>query len=252
MSGNETWRNWAILFVLLIVFALATALWSSISPDINLFSGGNRTEIPSVPVEVEPITFAVPALGIGPFEFTPFAVTGILAGIVIGGIVVVGAVIAFINLFISRQVTAVFASDAFKEGQSRLEQKEKAELKQMNEGRSITKPEHHRPVWSAVSTSLIVLLFVWFGGMIINGTIFPNGEAISAAGEPVSTAPRVIVPLLLIALLVLAIRMRPQKMVSAESTDSASIPWDSIAVLILGLLVVGLGIAAMMFLLGTA
>jgi len=237
------------LFALLVVFALVTALWSSIAPDFSLPGGGGaRTEIPSVPVTVEPIDFEVPALGIGPVELSPIVAIGILVGVVTGIIVVVGAVIAFINLFVSRQITAVVESDEYIEKQSQMEQKSKAELKQMNEGRVTSTPDHHRPGWSAISTSLIVLFFVWIGGMVLNGTIYPEGQRISGAGEVVSSAPIIIVPLLLFVLLLLSIRMRPKKVISVESSDAASIPWDILAVIFLGLLVVGLGLAAMMFL----
>ena len=254
MSGKETWRNWAILMVLLVVFGLATALWSSFNPNISLGGngGGKRVDIPAVPVEVEPIEFGISALGIGPIEIAPIAAVGILAAVVIVVIAVVGAGIAFINLLIARQVTAVTASDDFKETQAKLEQQQKARLKEMNAGRAVSSPDHNRPGWSAVSTSLVVLFFVWMGGMIINSTIYPEGQRISGAGEVINTAPQIIVPLLLIALFILSIRMRSPSMTVSESTDMASIPWDTIAVILLGLLVVGLGLAAMMFLLGPA
>ncbi|MCA9924345.1 MAG: hypothetical protein KC421_18340 [Anaerolineales bacterium] len=252
MSGNNTWRNWVILFALLIVFALVTAFWSSLTPDIDLFGGGGgtRTEIPSVPVTVEPIEFEIAALGIGPVELAPIAAIGILAAVAVGGIVVVGAVIAFINLLLSRQVTAVIESDDFKEKQAQFEQTAKAKLKQMNEGRPTSTPDHNRPVWSAISTSLIVLFFVWLVGMIINFTIYPEGQVTLPSGGIVNTAPRVIVPLLLIALLFLSLRFRPKPIAVAQSNEmeESSIPWDTIAVLFLGLLVVGLGLATMMFL----
>ena len=209
-------------------------------------------DIPSVPVVVEPIKFGISALGIGPYEFSPFLAVVILAVVALVVIIVVGAGIAFINLLISRQVTAVTEDETFKEKQSQFEQRQKDELKQINAGRTTSTPDHNRPGWSAVSTSLIVLFFVWMGGMVINATIYPDGQTISSAGEVANTAPRVIVPLLLFALLVLSFRMRPGKTIAAESMESASIPWDTIAVILLGLLVVGLGLTAMMFLIRPA
>jgi len=203
-------------------------------------------DIPSVPVVVEPIEFGISALGIGPFEVAPIVAVGILALVIFIAIVLVGVGIAFVNLLISRQVTAVIDDDSFKEKQSQLAQREKDGLKLMNEGRTTSTPDHNRPGWSAVSTSLIVLFFVWLGGMVINGTIYPEGQLISGAGLPVSSAPRIIVPLLLFALLILSFRMRPGKVMAAESTDAAPIPWDGIAVILLGLLVVGLGLVAIM------
>ena len=247
MSGKETSRNWATLIALLVVFGLAAALWAFFSPALNL--GGNRVEIPSVPVEVEPIEFGISALGIGPFVFSPFVAVGILALAAVVVIMLGGAIISFANLFISRQVTAVTEDETFKGKQSLLAQRDKDLLKQMKEGRTPSTPDHNRPGWSAVSTSLIVLFFVWMGGMVLNSTIYPEGQLISKAGEVVTTAPRIIVPLVLFALLILSFRMRPGKVMAAESTDAAPIPWDTIAVILLGLFVVGLGLAAMMVLL---
>lgn len=197
---------------------------------------------------VEPIVFGIPALGIGPFEFAPIVAVGILAAVILILIALGGAVLAFINLLVSRQVTAVTDDETFKEKQALLVQQQKDEIKQMNEGRTTSTPDHNRPGWSAASTSLIVLFFVWMGGMVINGTIYPEGQ-FTSGNNVISSAPIIIVPLLLFALLILSIRMRPGKMMVAESTDTASIPWDTIAVILLGLFVVGLGLAAMMVLL---
>ncbi|KAA3664916.1 MAG: hypothetical protein DWQ04_03275, partial [Chloroflexi bacterium] len=203
----------------------------------------------TVPVAVASIEIEIQALGIGPIEFSPFVAVGMMALVALVAIVLGGAVISFINSLISRQVTAVIDDETFKEKQSQLVQRDKDLLKQMKEGRTPSTPNHNRPGWSAVSTSLIVLFFVWIGGMVINGTIYPEGQLISDAGEVVNSAPRVIVPLVLFALLILSFRMRPGKVVAAESADAAPIPWDAIAVILLGLLVVGLGLAAMMLLL---
>ncbi|KAA3661082.1 MAG: hypothetical protein DWQ04_17530, partial [Chloroflexi bacterium] len=95
MSGNETSRNWATLIALLVVFGLAAALWAFFSPALNL--GGNRVDIPTVPVAVEPIEFEIQALGIGPIEFSPFVAVGMMALVALVAIVLGGAVISFIN-----------------------------------------------------------------------------------------------------------------------------------------------------------
>ena len=254
MNGNNTWRNWAILIALLVVFGLITALWSAVAPassfSLGSLGGGNRVDIPSVPPVVEPVEFGIAALGIGPFEFHPLVAIGILAAVAIVGIAVVGAGIAFINLLISRQVTAVVDDESYKEKSAALEQRQKAEIKQLNEGRATSTPDHNRPGWSAVSTSLIVLFFVWMAALIINGTFYPEGQRITEAGEVVNTASSFIIPLMLIALLVLSYLMRPNRVAATKSGEAeASIPWDSIAVILLGLLVMGVGLAAMMFLL---
>ena len=51
----------------------------------------------------------------------------------------------------------------------------------------------------------------------------------------------------LIALIVMGIRLRPHKVEAIEATDSGKIPWDFIAVLITGLIMLGLGIGIMVY-----
>ena len=147
MNGNETWRNWAILIVLLVVFGLITALWSAFAPsssfsDLGSLGGGNRVEIPSVPPELlNRLSLAFLRLALALLNLHPLVAIGILAASSNCGVIaVVGAGIAFINLLISRQVTAVVEDESYKEKSAGLEQRQKAEIKQMNEGRSHLNP----------------------------------------------------------------------------------------------------------------
>ncbi|MCP5095606.1 MAG: hypothetical protein GY943_08645 [Chloroflexi bacterium] len=257
MSENGSWRNWAIVFVLMIVFAVATALWSSLTPSISLF-GGNTVEIPDVPVEVVPIELDIPAIGSldGQFlELSPFVAIGILAGVVIGLVVLVGAGIALINTVLVRQTTAVTSDATYQEHQSTLAQREKDRLKQMKVGRAAGPiPDHNRPRWSAISTSLLILMFVAFFGMIINFTFIPSGELLpknsdGVVVEAVSSASRVVGGMLAVTLAALLVVFRPKRGEPTEKTEEKDgIPWDSIAVLITGLLIVGIGVGAMVYL----
>jgi hypothetical protein len=261
LSENGNWRNWAIVFVLLIVFGAATALWSSNTPDISLF-GGNRVDIPDVPVEVMPIELDIPivslpggerTIGGQHLEFSPFLGIGVLTGIIVGLVVLAGLGITFLNTFLVRQVTAVATNPDVQERQSVLAQRETDRLKQMQAGRAAHPiPDHNRPRWSIISTSLLILLFVAFFGMIINDTFIPNGEYVleraNGVTEVVSSASRVVGGLVIAALLVLIAVFRPQKIAAVDQTDGAGIPWDSIAVVFTGLLVVGIGVAAMVYL----
>jgi hypothetical protein len=68
-----------------------------------------------------------------------------------------------------------------------------------------------------------------------------NGQVISSAWITVG------IPVLL-TLLVIFWRVRPQRLEAAEASDSAGIPWDFIAILLTGLLIVGLGIGFIVYL----
>lgn len=256
MSGKQAWRNWAIVFALLIVFAIATAVWSSIMPSFSL--PGSGPEVPGAPPpEIEPIEldipalpFALPLVGEGgeTLELSPFIALGVLTAVVIGGILAVGVPLALIYVFLSRTATETVESESFRESQNRLEQKQKERLKEMREGRDTHgAPDHVMPRWSVISTSLIIIIFVAFFGMILSGTFFPEGE-VMLFGSIVNPATIVVGILTFITVIVLAIRLRPQSIL-AEGDDQP-IPWDSIAVLVSGLIIVGLTLGAMTYLLG--
>lgn len=258
MSSNQSWKNWVIVIGLLIVFGLVTALWSAFTSTINLPELGFGGSTTAVPVEIEPIHLEIPLVelpGIGSvggqsLEFSPFVGLAALAAIIIGGIVVVGGGIAFLIKLLSGIHENTTETQAYQESVNRLENQQKEKLKAMKEGRDPnSKPEHVMPRWSTISTSLIVLMFVWFGGMVINGELFPEGEFLLENGTLIHTTPIVVGLMLLIALIVLIIRARPQRILSAAN-DYGAIPWDTIAVLITGLVVVGLGLGAMWYFIG--
>ncbi|MEM7332919.1 MAG: hypothetical protein AAF490_12600 [Chloroflexota bacterium] len=278
MSRNQGLINWIVILLLLAAFAIITAVWSGLIgnapvPSFEAPSGDTR----ALPVEPEnidfeikpiPITQKFPALGpiqiptidvvllpdgIKIEEINPLIAIGVLFGLVIGGIVVVGGAIATPIMLFSRIVSSVKEDESYQESEAKLVASEKELIKQMNEGRSTRSEDHDRPQWSAISTALIILMFAWFASLVLNGTFFPEGSTF-LGGDPerfVRTTPYFVWGTVGATLLALIAWMRPRSFqaASAEKADStgSAIPWDTIAVLVTGLIIVGLGIGAMAY-----
>lgn len=267
MSGNQAWRNWLIIVGLLVVFALITAVWSGLVGRIALptLAAESTSSIPveteNIDLEILPIQVTMDLLGLIKFDSTLFRgyrLEGINPYVAIGGmfglsVLLIGAVaapIALLFIFGSRQVEHVVESETYKESEARLAAKEKEENKRLNEGREIKSEPHIRPRWSAISTGLIILMFAWFAALVINGTVFPEGEFITPDGTLINTTSIFVWSIVGVTLLALLAWVRPQSILTSEKTDYGTIPWDTIAVIMTGLIVVGLGIGAMIYIIG--
>jgi len=254
---KESWRNWAIIFALLIATGLITALWPALTTNLLERDAAGTGAATRVPVEVHPIELDIPALslpGVGQvggetLEISPFLAVAALTGLIIGAVVLMGVPLAFIYVLLDRQRDRVVVSKEFQEKQAVLEKREKERLKRMSEGRTIMpKPEHRMPTWSALSTALIILLFVIFFGMVINYTFIPHGELVLDGDRVINSAVPIVGGLALVTLVVLAWYLRPQRIEAVDASDSGSIPWDFIAVLITGLIMIGIGIGVIVIL----
>lgn len=275
LSSNQTVRSWVIIIILLVVFAVVTAVWSTLIgsapvPSLELGGGGAPAAIPveteNIDFEIKPIqlTMRFPSLfglNLGGFDITllgngvaindinPIVAIGALFALVIGGIAVVGGAIATPIMFGARLVENTKESEAYKENVAKLQAEEKQMLKQMNEGRTTHEPDHERPVWSSVATALIILMFAYFIGRVLDGTFFPEGLLITEEGRLIRTTPYFVWGTMLAGLLGILAWIRPQTITLPESADFSGIPWDTIAVIMTGLVVVGLGIGAMVWVL---
>ena len=89
-------------------------------------------------------------------------------------------------------------------------------------------------------------MFVGFGTMVLVRNFFPEGTTMTD-GRIVSVTTPVFLVLALIAIIILAIRLRPEKIDAVNETDAGKIPWDFIAVLITGLVMIGIGIGFMAY-----
>ncbi len=103
----------------------------------------------------------------------------IIAVMVIGAVVVVGLILSILITPLSKQVTKVTNSEKYQEGNAGLEQREKEKLAQKQEGRAAaTSQQHDYSHWAVVATSMAILMFAAFLGLLFAGTLFPSGQIV--------------------------------------------------------------------------
>ncbi len=84
-------------------------------------------------------------------------------------------------------------------------------------------------------------MFLAFLTLLLTGMIFPTGQIVRN-GSIVNITFALVMIVSLIALTIMAIWLRSERIAALNNTESLAIPWDFIAIVMTGLLVVGLGI----------
>jgi len=266
---QSSMRNWLAIIGALVATAVLAGAWPAIT---NTFRGGGSTVstpgmgIPVLQVPIPPAL--IPTLeGIIPITDGALALNGLLAVLIltvitVGGVAVMGAGLAFAIRFIDNLTNQEKESEAFQQKQAALQKQEQERLKAAKEGRDPTpKPEHKMPRWSRLANVLIFWMFLIFAGMTFNRTFYPASEILLQPGDAfygllarIGQAPVLDTALLFIwlpSLLLLPFAIwwiQPQRIEATDETDYGAIPWDFLAVVFTGLLVVGLGIAYMVYL----
>ncbi len=250
MNKSESWKTWLPLLGLLIVFALVTAVWPTLANAFSLptFGGGASTTIPyeSEPIHLEGLKTVLPFL---PDSISPgaavLAVTGLVAALVVGG----GAVLSLLFKLIAGMRDNTLGTKEYQEHQKALDLRGKEQMKRMRDGRTTDPiPDHKMPRWSIISNVLISLMFVGLTTMVFVRNFFPEGTRLTEDGRIVSVTTPIFIIFAIITLGILALRLRPQKLDAVDQTDFGKIPWDFIAILISGLIMIGLGIGIMAYL----
>jgi hypothetical protein len=253
----------------LVATAVLAGAWPALT---RTFAPGGPTvatpgmEIPVLEIPVPPAF--IPALeGIIPITDGIFALNGLVAVIGMTVIVILATVgmgvgLAFAYRFLDNLTNQEKESETFRQKQTELEKREKERLQAARAGRDPTPmPEHKMPRWSRLANVLIFWLFLIFTGMVFNRTFYPTSEILLEPGgslyrlltglgqPPIFDTSWLFVwlPTLLI-VPILFWWLRPQILDATEETDYGDIPWDTLAVVFTGLLVVGLGIAYMVYL----
>ncbi len=245
MSRSESWKTWAIIIAILIGTGLLAAVWP-------LLTSQGPTTSSGLDFGVEPIILQVPPLpgGLGGdvVEINPILAMLVLSILVIGAVVVTGIVIAVINMLVSRLITRTESSEKYRQKAADLEKDQAAKLKEKQTGReSANTQQRDYSHWAVVATSAAILFFAVCLGYLFSRSIFPSGHIISN-DEIINISLIITGIFVLVTLLVLALRMSPKRLENAsENEKSKGIPWDTIAVLVSFVLVVGLGIGLMIY-----
>lgn len=224
-----------------------TALWPAISSNLAAVTGPG-TSAPSLPAET--VTFPplpLPFLNQG-FTLTSIQVLLGFAVFVVGGVAVTGIIIAIANMLLSRWTTRVANSESYVAGTAVLEQREKAELiaaQKAQPADAVQQRDYSR--WAVLATSLVILFFATVVGYMFASTFFPEGSIVRN-DNIVNIAGVLTLAVVLLTLLYLFFRMDEERLVEVNNRDDLSFTWDTIVVIALGALVVGLGIGLILFL----
>ena len=241
MSGKQTVKNWSIIFVILVITSLVAGLWPLMMDTFTSESGGGAA------VSAGIATLSLPFPLFGKTEMNALLVLLLLTAVVLVSVAIAGAAVAGINLFLVKQTDSTKADAAFKTRQSALDKRQTEEIKQMRQGRPAGPiPPHKMPRWSVVSNSLIVLFFVVALAKVLTSALLTDAAALAVG--PLSWNVLIIGGLALLTVLILAWRMRPHRLEAIEATNNGPIPWDTIWILLSGLIVVGLGVGIVLYL----
>jgi hypothetical protein len=220
---------------------------------LNLGSIGSFLSGPTRPsTELTPIVFPIPepiasAVGMNELVLQGFVAFAALAAIVIGSVVVFGLLITLLMRLGGRFTSEVAEDEEYQTHVANLEAKEKETLKAKRESApDPSKPEEHVYGLDPLSFSLLVLFFVGTLAALIYGLVSPTGE-ITLFGQTFNSVLPILLILFIITIPLLAWRVRRSRLDAIVDNDNASIPWDFIAVLITGLLVVGVGLGIMLY-----
>lgn len=244
---QSSWKLWVGIIVVLIVTGLVAVLWPAIAGAFQFSPSAPSISAPSasastiaITVPTPPLPF-LPTFGLEPgqvVEVNGLLIMAALAGVVAALVIGAGVVLGLINLILSRLATNVETSDSYQEHVKVLEQKQNEKLKAIRSDRPADPvPDGNYVRWAAWATGLVILMFVYFLTLLTVRTLAPQAQNTTLIVGIVA----------LVTILILALRLRPARLQAIDSTDNEGIPWDTIMVIITGLLVVGVGIGLMVY-----
>ena len=245
MSKSESSKIWIAVIGILVISGLVAAIWPLLATLGPTGSTGIPVEIQTVTIKIPPI----PAIGFGGFttEINSFLLLIILAVVVVGSVVVAGVIITLLIRLLSRFISKTEADESFQQKSAKLEKNQNDKLKAKQSGNEAVKEQQNDYMrWAVIATSVAILFFVAIFGLLLTGTLFPTGEIIER-DEVFNIGLIITGAFLLVTLLLLLFRMNPKKLAAVDTTDNAAIPWETIAVLLTGVIVLGLGIGLMIY-----
>lgn len=235
MKNKKTWITWGIIFAILVGSGILTILIPS------LFGGNSSTLLPR---EQTMVTIPLPVPVGGRTEITlpswqlMLGLAVLIPGLVIGA----GLTLGIIYIIISRIVARTTSSADYQKKAAALEKRQTDVIADMRQTRPTSAaPETTWRRWSVITTTMAIIMFLAFLTLLLTGMIFPTGQIVRN-GSIVNITFALVMIVSLIALTIMAIWLRSERIAALNNTESLAIPWDFIAIVMTGLLVVGLGI----------
>lgn len=255
MNRTESLRNWIVILVLLIATGVITAVWPLINAAFDIsFDLGLGSSRP--PVETEPVVVPIPPPLAELLDTNEIVMTsaGVFLAfiaffvVVLVSVVVTGAIITFLIRMLDKSATAVAASEKYQQGVVALDKMTKEKIQQKrSQSPKPNEPRDYVYQLDPLSFSLIILLFVGSLATLVYSLLVTTGE-FSLFGLTLDSRGAVMLLFMLLAIPILALLVRRRRLEAIPQKDYAPIPWDFIAVLITGLLIVGVGLGLMLWL----
>ncbi len=235
MRNNRSLITWLIIFAILVGSGLLTIFLPA------FFGGSSSTPLPS---ETTMVTFPLPMPIGGRSEITlpswqwMLGLAVLIPGLVIGA----GLVLGIIYIILSRLVTKNASSTAYQRNMAALDKKESEKIAKLRETRPTSAaPESTWRRWAVITTGITIAMFVAFLTLLLAGLMFPDGQVVRNGAIVNATSALVFISVAL-ALTSVGLWFRSERIAAIDRTESLAIPWDFLAVVLSGLLVVGLGI----------
>lgn len=235
MRNKQSLITWGIIFAILIASGLLTIFIPA------LLDGGSTTSLPTEQSTVT-INFPVPIGGRDSITLPSWLLMLGLGFIVLGLVIGAGITLAILLILLSRIVSRATSSTAYQQNSASLRKRETDRIAQLRETRptSAAPPSTWRR-WSVITTAAIILMFAAFLTLLFSNMIFPSGQIVRQ-DNIVNIGSILVMAVAAMALIFMVAWLRADRIESFNRGDSLTIPWDFIAVVITGLLVVGLGI----------
>lgn len=253
MKSFETRTTWLIVIGLLVFAAVASVAWPAIVDSLDL--GFDLPGGPSVAGELETELEAVPlpdwmaglpgveAVADDEGRVNPWLVLAVVGALVTGLILGTGLVMGLVLRLLDRFTRNVKEDPAYNEQAAALAQREKEQLRQLAQSRPPTpSPDHERPRWSLVATSLLILFFVFLAGFALSDTFYGGGDVELFEGRWGNPALPLAGGLALVALLILIGTVRVRRGRTLDGNENAPVSWSLIWVIVSGFIFLGIGI----------
>ena len=253
MSKGKAWQTPLIIIGLIVLSAILTITWRTISG--GLMSGGETgrpagtaVNLPTEPVEdvvldleglfpslAPDYFFEIPAIEeLNGEAYNPFTILAILAVVAFGGIIAVGLLLMFITRAADRTMTRVKEDQDYIKAVNNMEKGQQEYFREKNKiAPPNPKPSGVMPRWSALSTALVATALAFFFGTVVGANISHGAQQLFGNVFAVATFA------------VTFYLVRPSNVFEVDKTDYNRTPWSTIWVILSGAIVVGLGMGFM-------
>lgn len=206
-----------------------------------MFGGGSATALPRDPTTVT-IPLPVPIGGRSEVTLPSWQLMLGLAILVPGLVIGAGLTLGIVYILIQRLVSRTAATPDYQQNAAALQKRQTEKIAKMRETRPTSAaPESTWRRWSVITTALTLLLFTAFMAYMLGSMLFPQRQVVRQ-DNIVNVVSLLVLAAMLIVVVITALWLRHDRIAAFNRGDSLAIPWDFIAVVLTGLLVVGLGI----------